>query len=733
MSNDAFQLLHDGVRRQIYEMKWTELRPMQVDAIRSILGGDGHVILSAGTASGKTEAAFLPILSSIADEKEGSVRAIYVGPLKALINDQFGRIEELCNHLDVRVYRWHGDVAASAKAKLINRPGGVLLITPESLESLFVNRSNALNKLFHGLRFVVIDELHSFLDNERGLQLRSLLYRVAARTEKPLRLIGLSATIGNPKAAKDYLDRDDSDRVKVIIGETDEPELRVRLHAYLAGLKGSKVETDVDDEDELPPDASRIAEDLVAHCGGHTNLVFANSRNDVELYGNICQRLAEREGRPDLFLVHHGSLSADLRRDTEETMKQSSRSNRPVTTFCSSTLEMGIDIGNVRMVGQIGAPYTVASLKQRVGRSGRRGKDTPRILRAYLECHEVDDKSDLFDRLHLGLIQTVAIIELLVQHWIEPAEPSSFDLSTLTQQIISLIAETGGTRAQDAYRTLCEHGAFWEVQPADFARLLRQLGAADALEQTPQGDLILGLIGEDIRKDKSFYATFMTADAFTVLHDGQRIGSVDQLPEIKQHMILAGRRWQVVAVDDRQHLIFVVPASGWKGAPFAGGGGVIHPLVVEKMRNVLQSTSTYAYIDKTAERLLNEARQTAAAIGFCTRRILPLDTSTTAFLPWVGGRTLDTLKAIFKSSGIDAAIEKRIALKINKPMATCLQLMNHLSHILPADSKILDELTGPPIEKYDWMLNDDLRRETRKRRWMDLPGATAAIVSSKLS
>jgi len=222
----------------------------------------------------KPEAAFLPVLSAIADEGEGSVRTIYVGPLKALINDQFMRVEELCGYLDMPVHRWHGDVSAAAKAKLVAKPGGVLLITPESLESLFVNRSTALGKLFHGLRFVVIDELHSFLDNERGRHLRSLLYRVAALTEKPLRLIGLSATLGEPLVAKQYLDRDQPDRVHWINGVAAESELKLRLHAYVRAGEKELLKPAPTEQEEIPTYARDMANDLVSHCRGQTNLIL---------------------------------------------------------------------------------------------------------------------------------------------------------------------------------------------------------------------------------------------------------------------------------------------------------------------------------------------------------------------------------------------------------------------------------------------------------------------------
>lgn len=174
----AFDLLAPGVQRQLYAMGWPSLRPIQADAIRAFSGTGNDLLIMAETAGGKTEAAFLPVLSAISDEPSGSVRALYVGPLKALINDQFGRLEDLCTHLEVGVHRWHGDVPASRKAALVKEPGGVLLITPESLESLLINRTGHLERLFGGLRAVVIDEVHSFLEGERGLHLASLLVRL---------------------------------------------------------------------------------------------------------------------------------------------------------------------------------------------------------------------------------------------------------------------------------------------------------------------------------------------------------------------------------------------------------------------------------------------------------------------------------------------------------------------------------------------------------------------------
>ena len=721
----AFDLLHPGVRRVLWDMQWPALRPLQRDAIHHVLGKPGHVVFSAATAAGKTEAAFLPVLSAIADEPEGAVRAIYVGPLKALINDQFKRVEDLCRHLDVPVHRWHGDVDAGAKKKLVDSPGGVLLITPESLESLFVNRARFLTKMFGGLRFVVIDELHAFLGNERGLHLRSLLYRLAALTERPLRIIGLSATLGDPNVAKRYVDCDAPDAVGWLDSPSPETELKLKLHAYEAASEAEIIAAaaahagDPEEADNRP--VRDMAADILKHCRGHTNLIFANSRNDVEQIGEYCATLARDQALPDNIMVHHGSLSADHRHDTEREMKHASDSGRAATAFCTSTLEMGIDIGNVRLVGQIGPPHSVAALKQRLGRSGRRA-GTCRMLRTYLECDAINDRSSLFDRLQLELVQTIAVIELLLEHWVEPAESSSFDLSTLTHQTISLIAETGGQQAADVYRILCERGVFRDVDKATFAALLRQLGRTDVIEQTSQGELILGLIGEHLRKDKGFYAAFPSGEPFVVLHDGRRIGTVDGAPLPEQHMILAGRRWRVTDIDMSGKTVYVIPARGRSRTPFSGGGGNLHPRVADRMRTVLTTAKPYAYLNETAACLLTAARSAATAADICTKPFVSLDTETTAVMTWAGTRTTATLRAMLIAQGTDAVGES-IALVIKRPLEDVRHLLRKLSESPPPETAVLDALARPSKAKYDELLDPLLLQQSLKRRWLDLPAA----------
>jgi len=273
----------------------------------------------------------------------------------------------------------------------------------------------------------------------------------------------------------------------------------------------------------------------------------------------------------------------------------------------------------------------------------------------------------------------------------------------------------------------CANGVFFATwRPDVFAALLRQLASKDVIEQTSQGDLILGLVGEDLRKDKGFYAAFKTDDALAVMYDGQRIGSVDSAPTINEHMILAGRRWKVIDVDERQEVVYVVPASGSKSAPFGGGKGVLHPRIVEEMRTVLASSGDCAFLNPAAAQLLKDARETAAAVNLCTARLIPLEAKKTALMAWAGTRTLDTLLAMFKASGIEAAAE-RIAIVVPKPMDACAALLADMIQTPPNESKLLESLTGPPTAKYDSFFSPQLMQETRKRRWLNLAPAMAIL------
>ena len=408
-------------------MGWRELRPIQIKAIRAVLENSGHAIICAQTAGGKTEAAFLPIISRLASQRSSSVQALYVGPLKALINDQFGRLDQLCEALDIPVHRWHGDVSASQKKNFRTSPGGILLITPESLESNFINYGVEVPRLYAALEFIVIDELHAFLPNVRGVHLRSLLARLTHAIGRTVRVIGLSATLGDPLAARAFIAPDAVDSVDVLIDTGATREVKLGIKAFLrsseegqrhrtaeeafqiaqslssATLQRPKPLAELANSaatDDEPDELDDIADDLARNFRASTNLVFGNSKQSLELLADRLHQKAQRENWPDNpFIVHHGSLAKDLRLEAEEILK----SGRPTTALCSSTLELGIDIGVVRAVGQVDPPWSVASLVQRLGRSGRR-EGEPSILRMYIRDDSPSAESTITDLLFPDLL-----------------------------------------------------------------------------------------------------------------------------------------------------------------------------------------------------------------------------------------------------------------------------------------------------------------------------------------
>ncbi|MGH9425273.1 MAG: DEAD/DEAH box helicase, partial [Terriglobia bacterium] len=297
----AFDKLARPIQKWIRQQGWRELRDIQSRATHLLMDSNADLIVSASTAGGKTEAAFLPLISQVLDDpwEESGFDILYIAPLKALITDQARRLEEICRETDLPVIPWHGDISASVKARAVKRPAGILLITPESLEALFIRRGLEIPRLFGGTRAVVIDELHSVLDSERGIQMRSLLTRLESSLKRPIRLIGLSATLGDMELAKAYLRPDHPGEVKQVIAEGGSAELQLQLRGYVAGARES--------EEASATDA--IAKHLFQHLRGSDNLVFAGARQMVEVYSDRLRTLCEEEHLPQEFYPHHASLS----------------------------------------------------------------------------------------------------------------------------------------------------------------------------------------------------------------------------------------------------------------------------------------------------------------------------------------------------------------------------------------------------------------------------------------
>jgi ATP-dependent Lhr-like helicase len=723
----AFSRLHPKVQESLYRMRWTELRQIQVGAIHEILDGTGDLVISASTAAGKTEAAFLPILSRIVDDPSGGVRAVYAGPLKALINDQFLRLERLCELAEVPVHKWHGDVGKAARKKLLERPSGILLITPESIESLFINHPHRLATLFPKLEFFVIDEAHSFLGNERGAHLRSLMTRLGEKSREPVRRVGLSATLGDTAAAMRWLRPNDPGRVQLLVDKVGKA-VRLRLSGYLRPLKEAAGLAPDDPEDESPPVDDPLLADVFEAFHGKSALIFANRKDRIEYYADLAGRTAERKGLPNLFRVHHGSLSRGEREETEDAL----RAGTSVATFCSSTLEMGIDVGSVKSVGQIGPPWSVSSLSQRLGRSGR-GDGESSEIRIYVEDDFPGPDASILDRLFPDLLQSIAMTELMLARWCEPPEVDRLHLSTLVQQIMSTIAEAGGGRADGLFASLIASGAFPAVDRPTFVQVLRSMGKADLVEQTPEGLFILGIAGERIVRGRDFYMAFTVAEDYRVLDRGRHVGNISPImdPRIDGYIILAGRRWIVLQVDRDRKEILVERSPGGRAPSFSGGGGHdIHPRVREEMRSLLFRDDVPSYLDPSAREMLARARAAAREAGLEHRAFIE-DGPDIVWFTWTGSRIHRTLIGLgCHVLGFKIREDNDVAMTLTKSTeheirAAYSRLMQERPDVVQLASKY----PGRAIEKYEPFLSEDLQSLVFASHCLDMEGAVQLIAS----
>ena len=719
----AFSRLHPKLQQSLYGMGWKSLRRIQIDAIHEVLDGDGDIVIAAKTAAGKTEAAFLPILSRIVDDHQPSVRAVYAGPLKALINDQFLRLERLCELAEVPVHKWHGDVGRAARKRLFENPSGVLLITPESIESLFINHPHKLATLFSGLSYFVIDEMHSFLGNERGAHLRSLMTRLAAKSREPVRRIGLSATLGDIAAARRWLRPNDPDGVRLLEDKAGKG-ISMKLSGYLKSAKASPASADADETEAAE---GPLLSDVFAAFHGKSALIFANRKDCLEFYADSVRRIADRRGLPNLFRVHHGSLSKSEREETEDEL----RAGKAIAAFCSSTLEMGIDVGSVKSVGQIGAPWSVNSLTQRLGRSGRGEGETSEI-RIYIEENEPGPDATIVDRLFPDLLQTIAMTELLLAKWCEPPEVERLHLSTLVQQTLSVIAEAGGATADQLHARLIKSGAFPTVDQPTFLNVLRSMGKSDLIEQTTEGVLILGLFGEKIVRGRDFYMAFIVAEEYRVVHDGRHIGNVTSAPDLgaDAYLILAGRRWKVLQVDQDRMEILVQPSPAGRTPSFSGMHfSDLHPKVREMMRSLLFRDDMPVYLDPTAKEMLASGRAAAREADLLHRSFLK-DGADVIWFPWTGSRIQRTLAGLGRYFGGLDVVDEGITLTFQK--TTEVALRDAYRKILadcPSATKLASKFGSRAREKYEPFLSDELQSLVFAKHCLDVEGAVALIES----
>ena len=729
--SEAEHALHPAVLQWIHAQGWRTLRPVQTEALGPVLSAAEDVIISAPTAGGKTEAAFLPICSVLARDRDTGrtgpgVAVLYVSPLKALINDQYGRLELMCRPAGIPVHRWHGDVAASAKAQVRRFPEGIVIITPESLEALLMGGGHDLDRLLSGLRFVVIDELHAFLGSERGAQLQSLLHRVELAVGRRLPRIALSATLADPAAARDFLRPGHADRVRYVNpgGHSD-----VRLRVY------GHVHTDPTDDDHGTGDSPDsgdgaasveqvLSRRLFNTLRGGDHLIFANARGRVEAFADRLSELSRRARVPNEFFAHHGNLAKDVREFVEARLKDPAT---PTTAVCTSTLEMGIDIGSVQSVAQIGPPPGVASLRQRIGRSGRRG--SPPSVRIHVPENAPSPTMSLTSELRTQLVQTVAMVELMGEQWLEPPNLADLHLSTLLQQVLAVVAQNGGASAASLYRVLCKDGPFHRIDTSMFAALLRSMAAADLLSQSADGLLLPGTHGDRLVNHYTFYAVFHTSQEFRVVHGATTLGTlpVERPLRVGSLIIFAGRRWRVLDVDPDKKLIQLTPSSGGKPPLFTAGALQVADTVRKRMRALYRSDHQPPFLDDAAQMLLQQGRDAYTRLQLNDVALIQHG-SETVVLPWRGDTVMNTLAVLLQSRGFDVGHEGVLLTVAEATPAELQTLFRELATAPPPDPvELAATVAVKAAHKYDQYLSPDLLAHAYAARSLDIPNTWNAL------
>jgi len=709
----TFSRLAPFIQEYIYNHNWTELRPAQIAACEVIFNTDAHLLIAAGTAAGKTEAAFLPVITQLYENPSKTIGALYIGPIKALINDQFERLNDLLKEADIPVYHWHGDVAQSRKKKLLQSPQGILQITPESLESLLINKHQELTRLFGDLRFVIIDEIHAFMGSERGCQILCQLQRLANITNIQHRRIGLSATLGDYSLAEAWLSS--GTHKSVITPTIDGGKRPIKLGLEHFFIPEELDISEINDYEQYIFDLTKSRK-----C-----LIFGNNKKQTETIISSLRKVAKKVNSPDIYHVHHGSISASLRQAAEEAMSQS---NQPAVTAATLTLEVGVDIGHLQRVIQLESPPSVASFLQRLGRTGRRGKAGD--MRFLCAEKEPLPEAPLPEQIPWQLLQSIAIIQLyLEERWIEPIKPLKYPLSLLYHQTMSILAATESISPAALAKQVLSLSSFTNISPENFKLLLRYLVSINHIQKTETGKLIVGLEGEKIVNKFKFYAVFPETVEYIVKQGTREIGSIIMPPPVGNQFALAGKTWEVVEVDFRKKTLLVKQVEGNASIFWRGGSGNIHSQVLQRMRQVLIEDMEYPYLQKNAMKRLENARQIGQDYQLDKQYIFPIGKDKCCILPWMGTVAFRTLSRLINSfcrqpleiKSIRNVNPYYLVIKLNKKKLQDVypEIISLCEQRITADD-LLSDSEAPELQKYDKFIPYPMLRQAFTSNYLDL-------------
>ena len=720
---DIFGRYAPFIQEFIYNNKWQELRSVQVEAAKSIFFSNDNILICSKTASGKTEAAFFPVLSILETNQPESFGAIYLAPLKTLINDQFQRVGMILNESNTPVFHWHGDVSASHKRSAFKNPRGILQITPESLEGLMLNHNNRIFTMFRDLQFVIIDEIHFMTGTDRGNQVRCILERLARIIGKSPRRIGLSATIGDPQTSAKWLGEGTGRDTDVVFINDEKAKFKLACEHFFT--EDSKTHTVVENKMyENYGDKysyflfSDDANDFVYECARrkHKSLIFLNTREEAEYLTATLRMIAKKRRDADIFCIHHGSISKQLREETEADMKDSTRQT---ATCATVTMELGIDIGDLERVIHLGAPNSVSSFLQRLGRSGRR-RNNPEMMIVINE-DIVNPQALLPHKIPWDLLKSIAVIQLFIEEqWIEPPVLKKMPFSLLFHQTLCALAAQYEFEPEALRRNILGLSPFSHIANEDYEKLVHHMLDTKMIQSTDEGTFIVGVEGEKIINSYKFLATFKDYDEYKVMHGNAVIGTLTSETPIGYVFTLAGFTWVVTDVIPERKQLIVEKTEGCRAFPWPGSYRDIHTKIVRKIRDILLDDAEYRYLMPRAAERLQQAREIAKSSVMLTKPVLHLGGTTWCLFPWLGSKSNWTLRRFIRSRCVkkfsltDIEYGDWFYIRLNIGKGDGYELMDHIASFFCSDAIDLDSLVGekenPAYERYDEYVPQELIR-----------------------
>jgi len=680
-----FDLLHPALRYHIVNtLGWADLRPIQREAIEPIVKGL-DVLLLAQTAGGKTEAAVLPMLSRMARDSWRGLSVLYVCPLRALLNNLEPRLQGYASMVGRRAALWHGDVGSAARRRLLAEPPDLLLTTPESLEALLISSRIDHTVLFKNLRGVIIDELHAFAGDDRGWHLLFLLERLQHLTGHRIQRIGLSATIANPEALLVWLARNNEGHVVGPIGSPAAGEIAVDHVGSLANAITV---------------LSRVFR-------GERRLVFADSRTRVEeLAGGL------RSAGLQAF-VSHASLSADERRTAEAAFS----AEPDCAIVATSTLELGIDVGDLDRVIQVGAPPTVSALLQRMGRSGRRtGSHRNLLLLA-------TDENEFIADLAMATLAREGFIEEIVP----PARPTHI----YAQQVMALALQERGLARPDIDQWL--GSVVGEIPQADRVAVLKHMVESGVLAEDG------GVLGMGVRGEREFgrrhfsdlVAAFSSPLLLAIYYGARELGTVHPTSLARSAdgtlpvLLLGGRSWRVVEVDWRRRRISVTAATGGGRSRWLGARRSQSMEVCRSAERIIAGAEPNCALSRRAVAALGEIRE---RLAFIDGRSLPIVSDNNGHVRiwcFAGGLACASLAHALQSRGLTVADWDDFSISPYSPAARAVA--EALASIKPSEARPeLPTDLGRAL-KFSACLPDDVTRAVVETRIGDPAAVTATL------